>query len=57
MNQDTYADLIQDVRISSCKDYEFPIIGVFLNGKGFTVKQFEDDKNIEEVIRKFNSLV
>ena len=57
MNKDNYYDLARDVRIASAPDSDFPIIGVFKNGKGFVVKQYQNDDTIDVVIKKFETLV
>ena len=43
MNSNKYMDLARDVRISTAKDSDYPIVGVFKNGKGYVVKQYGDD--------------
>ena len=43
MNSAKYMDLARDIRISNVNDNDFPIVGVFKNGKGFVVKQYEND--------------
>ena len=53
MNTDKYYDLARDVRISSSPDSDYPILGIFQNGKGFVVKQYGNDGNIDEITKKF----
>ena len=38
MNSNKYMDLARDIRISTSSDKDYPIVGMFRNGKGFIVK-------------------
>ena len=57
MNSNKYMDLARDIRISNSADKDYPILGMFKNGKGYIVKQYENDNDISEVVTKFNTLV
>jgi len=56
MNSAKYMDLARDVRISNAADEDYPIIGMFQNGKGFVVKQYGNDESISEIVKKFDQL-
>ena len=56
MNSSKYMDLARDVKISTASDRDYPIVGIFKNGKGFVVKQYDNDETIDEVVKKFHSL-
>mgnify|MGYP001589040485 CR=1 FL=1 len=57
MNSNKYMDLARDIRISNSADKDYPIIGMFKNGRGYIVKQYENESDIGEVVTKFNTLV
>ena len=46
MNSNKYMDLARDIRISNSADKDYPILGMFKNGKGYIVKQYENDNDI-----------
>jgi hypothetical protein len=56
MNSNKYTDLARDIRISTATDKEYPIVGMFKNGKGYVVKQYENDSNVDEIAAKFETL-
>ena len=57
MNSNKYMDLARDIRISTSGDKDYPIVGMFKNGKGFIVKQYENDQDVSEIVTKYNTLI
>lgn len=56
MNSNKFMDLARDVRISNSGEKDYPIVGVFKNGKGFVVKQYGNDQSVDEIAKKFHAL-
>lgn len=56
MNSNSLMDLARDVRISNVGEKDYPIVGVFKNGKGFVVKQYGNYDSVDEIADKFHKL-